>query len=202
MNEFKIGNDWVGINHRVYFIADIAANHDGDLKRAKALIKLAKEAGANAAKFQHHNVKKYVSDYQGAEQIYLFLISKDVRNYIHEGNLADLYANYLNNYEKAAEHYWSAVEKTNLNAQMRLAYFRNLADIYADKLIDKRQEFEEKAQDALEIDFKDSVDFLTMLAKYYKDTDQVEKSMEYLEQALILNPDNRAIKDEIERLKK
>ena len=33
-----------------FFIADIAANHDGDLERAKALIYLAKEAGADAAK--------------------------------------------------------------------------------------------------------------------------------------------------------
>ena len=33
------------------FIADIAANHDGDLSRAKQLITLAKESGADAVKF-------------------------------------------------------------------------------------------------------------------------------------------------------
>ena len=37
---------------KCYFIADIAANHDGDLSRAKDLIFLAKEAGADVA-FQH-----------------------------------------------------------------------------------------------------------------------------------------------------
>jgi len=63
MIEFKIGKDLIGHNHPTYFIADIAANHDGDLERAKKLITLAKENGANAVKFQHHNVKKYVSDY-------------------------------------------------------------------------------------------------------------------------------------------
>ena len=63
MKEIKIGKRKIGPSEPTYFIADIAANHDGDLKRAKALIKLAKEAGAEAAKFQHHNVKKYVSDY-------------------------------------------------------------------------------------------------------------------------------------------
>jgi N-acetylneuraminate synthase len=61
--ELKIGNRWVGDNHPTYFIADIAANHDGDLERAKMLIHLAKEAGADAAKFQNFRAPKIVSDY-------------------------------------------------------------------------------------------------------------------------------------------
>jgi sialic acid synthase SpsE len=62
-NDIKIGKHVIGDNHPTYFIADIAANHDGDIERAKSLIKLAKESGADAVKFQHHDVKKYVSDY-------------------------------------------------------------------------------------------------------------------------------------------
>jgi N-acetylneuraminate synthase len=46
-----------------FFIADIAANHDGDLDRAKKLIHMAKEAGADAAKFQHFQAATIVSDY-------------------------------------------------------------------------------------------------------------------------------------------
>jgi sialic acid synthase SpsE len=61
--EIKIGNHTIGEKHPTYFIADIAANHDGDIERAKLLIRLAKESGADAVKFQHHDVKKYVSDY-------------------------------------------------------------------------------------------------------------------------------------------
>lgn len=57
----KIGYSIIGENHPTYFIADIAANHDGDLERAKKLIRLAKESGADAVKFQHHDVKHYVS---------------------------------------------------------------------------------------------------------------------------------------------
>jgi len=52
----------VGMNHPTYFIADIAANHDGDLSRAKDLIYLAAEAGADAAKFQHFKAETIVSD--------------------------------------------------------------------------------------------------------------------------------------------
>ncbi len=52
----------IGRDHPVYFVADIAANHDGDISRAKELIHLAAEAGADAAKFQHFEAASIVSD--------------------------------------------------------------------------------------------------------------------------------------------
>jgi len=61
--EIKIVDRLIGPEHPVYFIADIAANHDGDLERAKTLIHLAAEAGADAAKFQNFRAAKIVSDY-------------------------------------------------------------------------------------------------------------------------------------------
>jgi N-acetylneuraminate synthase len=61
--EITIGNHVLGLNHPTYFIADIAANHDGDFERAKMLIRLAKECGADAAKFQNFQAPKIVSDY-------------------------------------------------------------------------------------------------------------------------------------------
>ncbi len=59
----KIGKNKIHKNGKVYFIADIAANHDGKLSRAKKLIRLAAEAGADAVKFQHFKAKTIVSDY-------------------------------------------------------------------------------------------------------------------------------------------
>jgi len=59
----EIDGRLIGEREPVYFIADIAANHDGDLSRAKELIFLAKEAGAQAAKFQHFKAESIVSDY-------------------------------------------------------------------------------------------------------------------------------------------
>src|SRR5512143_3298942 len=61
--DISIGNRLVGPNHPTYFIADISANHDGDLERAKLLIHLAKESGADAAKFQNFRAPNIVSDY-------------------------------------------------------------------------------------------------------------------------------------------
>ncbi len=61
--KIKLGKKIITNKSPTYFIADIAANHDGNLKRAIKLIKLAKDSGADAVKFQHHNVSKYVSDH-------------------------------------------------------------------------------------------------------------------------------------------
>lgn len=61
--KIKIGKTNIGGNYPTYFIADIAANHDGSLTRAKKLIKLCAKAGANAAKFQHFKAETIVSDY-------------------------------------------------------------------------------------------------------------------------------------------
>lgn len=61
-NSFNIGDKLVGADAPVYFIADIAANHDGSLERAVKLIELAAESGANAAKFQHFKAQTIVSD--------------------------------------------------------------------------------------------------------------------------------------------
>ena len=59
----SIGHHLLGIDSPTYFIADIAANHDHDLGRAKELIHLCAEAGANAAKFQNFRAATIVSDF-------------------------------------------------------------------------------------------------------------------------------------------
>lgn len=58
---FRIGSRRVGEGHPTFFIADIAANHDGSLDRAVSLIHLAAAAGADAVKFQHFRAESIVS---------------------------------------------------------------------------------------------------------------------------------------------
>jgi len=59
---FKINNFVIG-KKRTFFIADIGANHDGNLNKALDLINLAHESGADAIKFQHFNADSIVSDF-------------------------------------------------------------------------------------------------------------------------------------------
>ena len=59
----ELNNRKIGKNLPVYFIAEIGSNFDGDLVKAKKLIWLAKESGANAVKFQHYTAESLVSDH-------------------------------------------------------------------------------------------------------------------------------------------
>jgi N-acetylneuraminate synthase len=60
--EIQIGESLISLNGPTYFIADLAANHDGSLERAKRLIDSAARAGADAVKFQHFRAREIVSD--------------------------------------------------------------------------------------------------------------------------------------------
>jgi len=59
--KLNIGKRTIGDGETTYLVADIAANHDGDLERAKMLIHLASEVGADAVKFQHFRAPRIVS---------------------------------------------------------------------------------------------------------------------------------------------
>jgi N-acetylneuraminate synthase len=61
MTHVSLGGRRVGAGEPLYFIADIGANHDGDLERAYELIALAHDAGADAVKFQHFTAPTIVS---------------------------------------------------------------------------------------------------------------------------------------------
>ena len=52
---------FIGINEVPYIIAEIGANHNGDMRLAKKLIKSAKRSGANCVKFQSFSTKNLFS---------------------------------------------------------------------------------------------------------------------------------------------
>ena len=62
LKEIKIGNRFIGTNHPTYIIAEIGANFDGNIDKAKRLIDAAKESGADCAKFQTFSTPKIVSE--------------------------------------------------------------------------------------------------------------------------------------------
>jgi len=61
LSSLRIGNKLVGEKHPCYIIAEIGSNFDGSLIKAKKLIKLAKQAGADCAKFQSFLTKELLS---------------------------------------------------------------------------------------------------------------------------------------------
>jgi N-acetylneuraminate synthase len=60
-SSFRINEHTIEQGGLTYLIADFGSNHDGNLMRAKDLIRRAKDAGAHCAKFQHFQASKLVS---------------------------------------------------------------------------------------------------------------------------------------------
>lgn len=93
MTTFQIGKHTVGGDHPTYFVADLGANHDGDLDRAKELIHLCAEAGADAAKFQNFSAARIVSDYGfrslGSQQSHQASWSKSVFEVYADASVPD-----------------------------------------------------------------------------------------------------------------
>jgi len=52
MNIFKFGNHEISQSSPPFLIAEVSANHNGSIERAKSIIKLAKDSGADAVKIQ------------------------------------------------------------------------------------------------------------------------------------------------------
>ncbi len=59
---FKINNTKIGNDYEPYIIAELSANHNGSLERAKLSIKAAKDSGAHAVKFQTYSADTMTID--------------------------------------------------------------------------------------------------------------------------------------------
>lgn len=86
MNEFKIGDVFLGDNHRPFVIAEMSGNHNGDIKRALDLVKAAADSGAHALKLQTYTADTMTLDVKGG----LFDIT-DESSLWKGRNLYDLY---------------------------------------------------------------------------------------------------------------
>ena len=57
MTHFKLGSKIISEKSQPYFIAEIGVNYENDINRAKKIIRLAKEGGADAVKFQSYKAE-------------------------------------------------------------------------------------------------------------------------------------------------
>ena len=63
-SKVKIGDKWVGDGERCYVIAEIGINHNGDIEKARRLIREAAAAGCDAVKFQKRTPEVCVPEAQ------------------------------------------------------------------------------------------------------------------------------------------
>lgn len=62
LNEFYVQKKKIGHNQPTYIVAEIGANHNGDIKLAKKMIEAASECGVDAVKFQTYTSKELIVD--------------------------------------------------------------------------------------------------------------------------------------------
>lgn len=62
MRNVKIGNRWLGEGHPLFIVVEVGTTSNGDLPTALALIDAAKDAGADAVKFQIIGPEYFMSD--------------------------------------------------------------------------------------------------------------------------------------------
>ena len=65
--EVSIGNRKIGDGHPAYIIGEIGINHNGDIDVAKKLMEVAKNAGADAVKFQKRTPELCVPEHQRSQ---------------------------------------------------------------------------------------------------------------------------------------
>lgn len=58
MKNIKIGSKLVGEGHPTFIIAEAGINHQGDLDKAKEMVKIAAKAGADAVKFHSYKTER------------------------------------------------------------------------------------------------------------------------------------------------
>ncbi len=63
MKKIEISNKLVGDEQPIFIVAEIGVNHNGDVKLAKKLIDVARDAGADAVKFQAFKTERVVTKY-------------------------------------------------------------------------------------------------------------------------------------------
>lgn len=69
------------MNKKTFIIAEMSGNHNGDIKRAKEIIKIAKEVGADAVKLQTYTADSLTLNCDGDDFVEKGLLWKGMRSY-------------------------------------------------------------------------------------------------------------------------
>jgi pseudaminic acid synthase len=119
----SINGRQIGAGHPAFIIAEISGNHNGDLPRAKRLVRIAAEAGADAVKLQTYTADSMTLDSERPE----FVIGPGT---VWEGRrLYDLYA------EAATPYEWYS-ELAVVAAETNITLFSTPFDLEAVRFLD------------------------------------------------------------------
>ena len=140
-------------------------------------------------------VKKQVNDYEGARAVWEKAAILRPAGSLPLFNLANLYADFLNDPTKAEEYYLAALK----NSPDLVQAYTNLADLYKNKLNQP-----EKIDPLIMVGLDKTGGDPTLhayLGGYYRDVKNYPKAIEHYEHVLKVRPDETTVWEEVERLK-
>lgn len=156
-------------------------------------------------------MKKFVCDYAGARDIWEYANSIRPKNSIAFAALGNLYGYFLKDFEKAEVNYLKAIENEEafkkLQAEnkapeyaVNTEYYRNLYELYRAKGAAKDAQALGILLRGLKVEPKEA-NLTVVLASHYRDTGRIPEAIEWFEASLKIVPDNKAVQDELTRLK-
>lgn len=128
------------------------------------------------------NLKSLLGDHKGALVAYQYSVALQPNNIVAERNIAALYANHLQDYEKAAAHYRTAIKNEVNNSEL----YSNLVNIEWKKLKNIKN-----AEAALEDGLnrtRRSYDLVSLAVEFYEGIGQAEKANQYREELSKMKP--------------
>lgn len=145
------------------------------------------------------SAKKQVGDYQGAAEAWNYEAEIRPLGSTSFNNLADLYANFTKEYDKAESAFFKTVENSAGEPQ-NSGFYRNFYYFYLYNLEDLDRA-EAILLEAIAIN-PNSADLLALLGYFYKDErgDNIN-AIEYFEKNLLLNPGNIQVQKDLDKLK-
>jgi len=143
-------------------------------------------------------VQKQIGNYKAAETAWLYVNEIRPLNSTSFGNLADLYANFLKEYDKAEPMYRRAIENS-MNEDKNRLFYRNFFYFCKDYLND-----ETKAESILleGIEKNPKSDLLALAGSYYQEKGDNDKAIEYYRKYLEVNPESESVQRELNALTK
>jgi len=141
-------------------------------------------------------LKKGAGDYEGARDVWLYGAQIRPKSSTPFGNLGDLYAYFLNEPAKAEE----ALKKAIANDPNDYNFLLSLADLYRYKMPGREALYEQTLLEAVQ-KFPDNPNIIGPLASYYRQTNQVQKAIEYYEKLIKLVPTNETAKQDLAELR-
>tara|TARA_Y100000310_G_C20588722_1_gene766824 strand:+ start:108 stop:839 length:732 start_codon:yes stop_codon:yes gene_type:complete len=143
-------------------------------------------------------IKKQIGDYKGAEKPWVYLGRQSPRNSTSFGNLGDLYANFIGDYERAEIAYRIAVDNSR-SEQVNSIFYRNFYELYLFHLEDPVKA-RELLTEAVEFNSQNT-ELLVLLARLEVEQGDLELALSHYDQAINADPSNVPLAQEAEELR-